>query len=466
MSFPTNANATNNFGVAQFIVDPIAGKGTHTTIANALTSAVSGQTIFIRPGTYTENITLKAGVNLSAFDCDALTPNVTIVGKASFSSAGAVSISGIQLKTNSDFALAITGSVASIVNLQNCFINCNNNTGLSFTSSSASARLNIYDCQFDTGTTGIAYFADSSAGTTTFLACRLSNTGLSSTTNTKSAGILGFFNSVCQLGLTYSSSSNASAIINSDIDTAAINITPITTSGTGGMTISHCYIAAGTASALSIGAGTDVTISQCTISSTNTNVLTGAGSIKYGLLSFTGSSTGINTTSQLIYTSAPMITSALGIGASPGTSTGLTFDGTNFMSNYATATWTPNLQIAGSSTGITYTTQAGGYTRIGNVVTIWAQILLSSKGASVGNVTISNLPVATSTNGANQCMSISFFNGFSAAGTFTTLGLWTAASSAVATFVSSGNGVAVAQITNANLTNTFQVIFSGSYIID
>src|SRR5215469_17495644 len=92
------------------IVDP-NGFGDFTTITAAINAAVSGQTIFLRPGTYTENPTLKAGVNLAAFDADATTPNVIINGKCSFSSAGTVSISGIELQTNSDFCLAVSGSV-------------------------------------------------------------------------------------------------------------------------------------------------------------------------------------------------------------------------------------------------------------------------------------------------------------------------------------------------------------------
>jgi pectin methylesterase-like acyl-CoA thioesterase len=62
----THALSTNNYGPAKFIVSSSAANGTHTTIAAALTSASTGDTIFIRPGTYTENLTLKAGVNLTA----------------------------------------------------------------------------------------------------------------------------------------------------------------------------------------------------------------------------------------------------------------------------------------------------------------------------------------------------------------------------------------------------------------
>jgi len=56
----------NNYGTAKLIVDATAGSGNYTTIAAALAAASSGQTIFIRPGTYTENLTLVAGVNLTS----------------------------------------------------------------------------------------------------------------------------------------------------------------------------------------------------------------------------------------------------------------------------------------------------------------------------------------------------------------------------------------------------------------
>src|SRR5690242_8473255 len=112
---------SNTFTTAKWIVSATASDGTHTTIGAALTSASSGDTIFIRPGTYTENLTLKAGVNLTAYTCDALTPNVTISGTCTFTAAGTVSISGIRLQTNSAALLAVTGSAASIVNLDNCY---------------------------------------------------------------------------------------------------------------------------------------------------------------------------------------------------------------------------------------------------------------------------------------------------------------------------------------------------------
>ena len=55
----TIANNDNLFGTARFIVNPTAGLGNYTTIQAAITAASAGDTIFIMPAVYTENLTLK-----------------------------------------------------------------------------------------------------------------------------------------------------------------------------------------------------------------------------------------------------------------------------------------------------------------------------------------------------------------------------------------------------------------------
>jgi hypothetical protein len=135
------------------------------------------------------------------------------------------------------------------------------------------------------------------------------------------------------------------------------------------------------------------------------------------------------------------------------------------VANYATALWTPNLQIGGSSTGITYTTQSGGYTQSENVVNFWCHILLSSKGAGSGNVTISNLPVSTGINGSHQCICISGYNQFTVAG-YQVLGLQLSTSSTVGTIMASGEASTFLPISATQISNTFQIIFNGSYITD
>ncbi|MCF1193357.1 hypothetical protein LRR18_17340, partial [Mangrovimonas sp. AS39] len=100
----------------------------------------SGDTIVIRPGIYTENITLVAGVNLCALS-DSWSPTgtnntVTILGKVTASYAGLAHITGIELTTNSDYCIELTGASATKLVLSNCFINATNNGAINHTGSS------------------------------------------------------------------------------------------------------------------------------------------------------------------------------------------------------------------------------------------------------------------------------------------------------------------------------------------
>ena len=60
--------------------------------------------------------------------------------------------------------------------------------------------------------------------------------------------------------------------------------------------------------------------------------------------------------------------------------------------------FTPTIQIGGASTGITYTTQYGRWTRLGNRWLIDGGVLLSSKGALTGAVSIAGLPATPAVN--------------------------------------------------------------------
>lgn len=64
---------------------------------------------------------------------------------------------------------------------------------------------------------------------------------------------------------------------------------------------------------------------------------------------------------------------------------------------YAVGTWTPELRINNSSTGITYVTQRGTYIRIGHSVFVGFYVELTSKGVGAGNVTINGLPFTSQT---------------------------------------------------------------------
>lgn len=273
----------NPMSGSRWIVDPLGFNGTHTTIASALTSATSGDTIFIMVGTYTENLTLKAGVNLVAFAGDQITPNVTIIGNCTATFAGTCILSNIRLQTNSAACLTVSGSSATIVNLYNCYINATNATAISFTSSSSSALIRTVNCLGNLGTTGIALFSSSSAGQLSFNYSNFTNTGASTTANTISAGSVLAFASSFANPIT-SSGTAISAFLYCDFSTVAQNVTAFTNGGSGNATAFMCRFVSGTAVAIST--SQLLTINTSVIDCTNASAISGAGSIQFSNLAF------------------------------------------------------------------------------------------------------------------------------------------------------------------------------------
>jgi hypothetical protein len=423
----THALSTNNYGPAKFIVDALVANGTHTTIASALTSASSGDTIFLRPGTYTENITLKAG--------DAFTPNVTIIGTCTFTAAGSVSISGIRLQTNSAFFLAVTGTAASVVNLTDCFLNCTNNTGISHTSSDTGSSVNIFDCNGNIGTTGISLFASTSAGFISLINAGIGNSGASTTASTVSAGTINSFRSNLAMPIT-TSGTGLINFFNTTIQLGT-NTTVITTAGTGATnTIVGGTLISGTASAVSVGSGTTLSIYNTAISSSNAAAITGAGTLVHSGLAYSNTSSVINTT----------------------TITNRSFG--------RTGTWTPGVAFGGGTTGITYSFQGGNFTMIGNAVFINGAFITTNKGSSTGTATLTGLPITAGAS-AQYTMSLNLYAGLTVTATYTTLGLQTAGATTTATMVASSPtaGGASIVLTDAMFANATTMYFSGFYLV-
>ena len=325
----THALSTNNYGPTKFIVATSAANGTHTTLASAMAAASVGDTIFLRDSV-TENVTITPGVNITAWSASELnTPSIT--GKLTMTGAGTSTISGIDLITNSDFAIAVTGSAASVLYVNNCYINCTNNTGISYTSSNSSSVLTIANCRMNTATTGIANFACSSTGRLTFNFTLIVNTGSSTTANTCSAGTFSSRNCSFPLPLTYSSPNDGSAIFCSYVTT---NQTAITASGTGTFTIQYAQISTGTATAIVVGSGVIFALRSVVINSSNAAAVSGAGFLNYCLLGFSnGSNSSITVTGQGIDNEGPSKT--IGSTNSGGTNTLTVINQSNTASSAA-----------------------------------------------------------------------------------------------------------------------------------
>ena len=295
----SGSTATVNMpGTVKWVVNATANLGTHTTIQAAITAASSGDDVFITPGTYTENLTLKAGVNLTAYRSDSSingTGSVIISGTCTLTGAGTVSISGIQLQTNSAALLAVTGSAASIVNLIDCYLNCSNTTGITFSSSSASAQINIDSCYGNIGTTGISLFSHSSAGALNIIYSEINNSGSSTTASTVSAGSLITEFTYLTFPITLSST-GACSLAYTDFNLNTLNTTCLTAGGSGSQTAAFCRFYSGTASAISV--SQSLTVNFADIRSSNTNAVTGAGTLVSNGILYSGTSHFSNVTTQ------------------------------------------------------------------------------------------------------------------------------------------------------------------------
>jgi len=275
----THSLATNNYGPAKFIVSATASQGTHTTIASALSDAVSGETIFVRPGTYTEDLTLKAGVNIAAFSGDDDVANVVITGKATATFTGSCSIANIRLTTNSDFILVVSGSNATVVSFLDCYLNCSTTTGISMTTSNAGAVVQLYNCFGNLGTTGIGLYSSSSAGTIEVLQGEFANSGASTTASTNSAG-LAIFRHTRLDGPVSTSSTGSIQVTHSEIFCEALNTTAITHNGSGSNAIVMLSdVTSGTATAISIGASATLRIEASRPISSNGTVVSNSGTL-------------------------------------------------------------------------------------------------------------------------------------------------------------------------------------------
>lgn len=80
--------------------------------------------------------------------------------------------------------------------------------------------------------------------------------------------------------------------------------------------------------------------------------------------------------------------------------------GANDLDDYEENTWTPVLAFGGASVGITYSTQRGLYTKIGNWVYIELEIVLTAVGSSTGDATITGCPfsAANPVSGTLDCV--------------------------------------------------------------
>ena len=156
-------------------------------------------------------------------------------------------------------------------------------------------------------------------------------------------------------------------------------------------------------------------------------------------------------------------TNASGVIAVQFPATQVTNAGVNVLDDYEEGTWTPAFSESGN--GFTFTTQVGAYTKVGNLITWNAYIVVSGWNiADVANsVTLTGFPF-TSANVANQRTGIDCTWFTSANATMVQVGGYILPNSAIGTltyFAAAAGGAST--LTVSQVGNSSSWVFAGSY---
>lgn len=130
---------------------------------------------------------------------------------------------------------------------------------------------------------------------------------------------------------------------------------------------------------------------------------------------------------------------------------------------YYKSTFTPGVAFGGGTTGITYTTQTGEYTKVGNLIFFTAFVTLSNKGSSTGNATLTGLPFTTKVSTTQQVCMVSMRAAITLTANYTYLTLDIPNAVTTANIMQSGSGVAIAQLTHTAFANTSSFEVTGIY---
>lgn len=403
--------STNNYGPSDFIVDGdgLQAGATHTTITAALADMSSGDSLYIRPGIYTEDFTLPVGLNITGLPGSQGNAGVLIVGKVTQTATGNSTLSNIRFQTNSDVILDIGGSGTIQTSFRNCAFFLTNGDGININNSNASPAFS--ECRFQQAATNLDFYNITSCGTVSFNYCAFTGTATAGVSDIAAGTIRMRYCSSSLQRYTTQTTGNFKAQ-RSFFDNDTGNLVVLTTAGTGANhELLDCTLLSGTAAALSIGSGTTCRVGYATVRSTNSNPVTGAGTLTYGMINFSDSGNGIDVTTQnpgsietgLVTvdnltlngntlastdTDGDIVLSANGAGIVDSTAQdihaeGISFDtGTNVLDIYEEGTFTPTVFGSSTAGAATYTFREGSYTRIGNTVRATVNIQISAHTGS------------------------------------------------------------------------------------
>tara|TARA_A100001011_G_scaffold67532_1_gene68780 strand:+ start:1632 stop:2807 length:1176 start_codon:yes stop_codon:yes gene_type:complete len=148
---------------------------------------------------------------------------------------------------------------------------------------------------------------------------------------------------------------------------------------------------------------------------------------------------------------------------------GITFNGdtaaANALDDYEEGTWTPTIQFGGNSVSVTYQSQAGSYTKVGNRVYFQSYLHLSNKGSSTGVVGVGGLPHTSSSAGASYSVIPVWINTWTGGDTVPTGYVEPGATTIRLQRQNASSSGGVFNMDNSNINNTTDIMVAGHYAV-
>jgi hypothetical protein len=287
----TTNDALTDLHVAQYIVSSSGTSGTganYSTISAALTAAPAGSSIFIQPGTYSENLTISKNINLFSSD-DTFGGFTVLSGNITFTGDVIATFNGFRIVDSGVDTIIADGSGKLLLYFHFIeFILTSSVPALSYTNSGQSS-ITFNNCYYSLPG-GSQLFNQSANTDLEYIDCNILSQGTSASTASSGRTLLNY----CVIDTPIiTSGSNALNYEFNDVETYSDNATMLTIGGSGANRVLNNYISSGTSPCISIGSSCNVDLN--TLNSSNINVITGLGTVNLGTNDLIGTGVAVNT---------------------------------------------------------------------------------------------------------------------------------------------------------------------------